>query len=214
MDNPEAQPVCYTIGHSNHDQWRFIRLLHDHGITCVVDVRSAPYSRHNPQFNRETIKTTLESAGIAYLFLGDSLGARQTAPELLYPGTGMVDFKQVRATKTFQAGIDRVVDGLGKGYNIALMCAEKDPFDCHRFVLVSYALLKKGVRVLHILADGGIIANEQLEERLLKNYQPNAGQPSLFDKPKTRADLLEECYDRRNRDMGYRLPGDSTTSVS
>ena len=206
MDGSEIQSVCHTIGHSNHEPEHFIRLLQQHGITCVVDVRSAPYSRHNPQFNRDTIKTTLQSTGIAYVFLGDRLGARQTAPEFLYPDGRMVDFNKVRAYDAFQTGIARIIKGLHEGYSLALMCAEKDPFDCHRFVLVSYALSKKGIQVRHILADGETILNEDLEERLLATYKINFQQASLFEKPKARADALEECYDRRNRDIGYIIP--------
>jgi uncharacterized protein (DUF488 family) len=204
--NSTEQLSCFTIGHSNHDKEHFIGLLRQHGITCVADVRSSPYSRHNPQFNREAIKASLQSSGIGYVFLGDQLGARQTAPELLYPGSRMVCFEKVRATEAFQAGIARVITGLREGCQLALMCAEKDPFDCHRFVLVSYGLSKKGIKVRHILANGDIISNEALEEQLLASHKLHFHQPSLFEKPKTRAEALEECYDRRNRDIGYILP--------
>ena len=213
MDDAEKKPVCSTIGHSNHEPQYFIRLLRQHGITCVVDVRSSPYSRHNPQFNREAIKAALQSDGIAYVFLGDRLGARQTAPELLFPGGRMVDFKKVRASEGFKSGIDRVIKGLQQGCQPALMCAEQDPFDCHRVVLVSYALSKKGIRVVHILAGGETVSQESLEERLLATYETNFQQAALFEKPKTRADALNECYDRRNRDIGYTLPGDSPLSA-
>ncbi len=200
------QLSCFTVGHSNHEQHHFIRLLRQHGITGVADVRSSPYSRHNPQFNREAVKSTLHDSGIAYVFLGDCLGARQTAPEFLYPGMVKVEFKKVRASENFQAGIERVVQGMQKGYRLSLMCAEKDPFDCHRFVLVSYALAKRGIRLRHILADGHTIGHEALEERLLAHYKKDLQQPSLFDKPHTRAEALELCYDLRNRDIGYSLP--------
>ena len=201
-----AQLPCYTVGHSNHEQQHFIRLLQQHGITAVADVRSSPYSRHNPQFDREAIKKTLHDGRIAYVFLGDLLGARQTAPEFLYQGTTQVEFKKVRVSESFQTGIDRVIQGMQKGYRLSLMCAEKDPFDCHRFVLVSYALAKKGLRLRHILADGSIIEHEDMDKRLLAHYKKNLRQPSLFNWPQTRAEALELCYDLRNRDIGYRLP--------
>jgi hypothetical protein len=143
--------------------------------------------------------------------LGDRLGARQAAPELRYPGSSLVDFKKVRATAAFPAGIDQVIEQVRRGHRLALLCAEKDPFDCHRFVLVSYALAKRCVAVSHILAGGETVSNELLEEKLLATCKINFQQPCLFDKPGTRADALEQCYDRRNRDIGFCVPSQSET---
>ncbi len=77
---------CYSIGHSNHSIDAFVRMLLAHGVNCAVDVRSAPDSRRQPQFNRESIKTDLKLADIRYLYLGDSLGARHSKPSVLHPG--------------------------------------------------------------------------------------------------------------------------------
>ncbi len=199
-------PTCYTIGHSNHEAGAFISLLWQHGITCVADVRSAPYSSRNPQFNREAIQARLLEAATTYVYLGDSLGARQTGPGLLYPDGRTVNFKKVRETEAFRNGIQRVLRGVREGYRIALMCAEKDPFACHRFMLVSPALAGHGIQLRHILADGAIVMQQQLEEKLLEAHAPDWRQSSLFTTPLTRAEALAEAYDRRNREFGHRLP--------
>lgn len=202
-------PICFTIGHSNHETGAFISLLRLHGITCVADVRSSPFSRRNPQYNREAIQARLAQDVISYVYLGDSLGARQTGPGLLYSDGRTVNFQKVRETDTFREGIYRVLKGLREGYRIALMCAEKDPFECHRFMLVSPALAGHGIQLRHILADGGIITQQQLEESLLEAHAPDWRQSSLFKNPLTRAEALTEAYDRHNREFGYSLPKDA-----
>jgi len=172
-------------------------------LTAPVDVRSAPYSRRNPRFNRETIKRFLSSCGITYVFMGDLLGARYSGTALFFEGTRMVDFSKVRATGSFKRGIDRLCDGIAGGHRIALMCAEKDPFDCHRFVLVSPALAQRGIEVTHILADGSLVPNAVLEDRLLEKYSIRYHQKPLFETPRTREQALAVAYERRNRDIGY-----------
>ena len=165
-------PTCYTIGHSNHTIEKFIKLLKQNSIDCLIDVRSSPYSRHVPQYNKENLERDLKSHEIRYIFMGQELGARHTATDLLFPEGG-VDFSKVRDTQSFKQGILRVIDGIGKGFKIALMCAEKDPMDCHRFALVSYALRESGISVWHILEDGTAISNEDLEVLLLKKQRKN-----------------------------------------
>jgi uncharacterized protein (DUF488 family) len=203
MSRDNNQLICYTIGHSTHETEALLRLLQKNNIDSVVDVRSSPYSRYNHQYNKETIKADLQKNGFTYVFMGDLLGARYSDPALFFNETYMVDFKKVRETDNFKKGIERVINGINRGHNIALMCAEKDPFDCHRFVLVSYALTKKSITVQHILETGETILNEQLEEKLLSEYAINYNQMSLFDKRKTQDAAVEEGYEKRNRDIGY-----------
>ncbi len=193
---------CYSIGHSNHSIDTFVRMLLAHGVNCAVDVRSAPYSRRQPQFNRESIKTDLQLADIRYLYLGDSLGARHSKPSVLTP-EGRVDFSRVRLMPAFQAGIDRVIRGIKKGLRIALMCAERDPFDCHRFVLVSRELAGRGVRVEHILSPDRAVSQEELEQRLLQKYGLNHYQPGLFELPRQKNELLAQAYGLRSSDIAY-----------
>lgn len=200
--------VCYTIGHSNHTTEKFVQLLLQHKIGCLADVRSSPYSQHVPQFNKEVLEKELKKANILYLFLGKELGARYTDPQLQFDDGG-VDFEKVRKTSSFKGGIERIVSGINKGFKIALMCTEKDPLDCHRFILVSYALKLAGVNVVHILEDGSTVPNESIEERLLQKQKKNTNQPSLFDDPEKISRLkearLEEAYRERNIDIAYRV---------
>lgn len=143
--------TIYTIGHSTHSIARLIELLRAHSITAVCDVRSKPYSRLNPQFNREALKSALAGASIQYVFLGAELGARSEDPECYC--NGQVQFDLLAKTELFKAGIQRVISGAGK-YRVALLCAEKEPLDCHRTILVSRVLSESGVLVKHIHSDG------------------------------------------------------------
>ena len=195
--------ICYTIGHSTHPETTFLELLRKHKIDCIVDVRSSPYSKYNPQFNKDNIKHLLKSNGVIYVFMGDLLGARHNDPSLFFKNTLMVNFSKARNTEKFKKGIERVIDGINKGHHLALMCAEKDPFDCHRFVLISYALSKNGIDINHILSNGSIISNSDLEHKLLNKYKTNDQQRELFEAPKTKADAIEEAYKKRNTDIGY-----------
>lgn len=187
---------CRTIGHSTHTIERFIDLLKQNGVDCIVDVRSSPYSRFADQFNREMLQAALKLSGIAYLYMGDALGARYEEPELLFED-GKVDFEAVRRTQTFREGLQRLLDGMEKGYAIALMCSEKEPFDCHRFVLVSKALTDRGVSVSHILPDK-TVDHHELEERLFVKYKIQ--RHDLFNSEK---ENLEKVYRLRNKDIAY-----------
>ena len=153
-----------TIGHSIHALDAFIALLRRHDVSAVADVRSAPYSRFNPQFNREPLAEALAAAGIRYVFLGRELGGRSDDPACY--ADGRIRYERLAATESFRGGLDRVVDGAAK-YRVALMCAEKEPLDCHRTLLVSRALDEQGVDVAHIHADGGLEPHQAAMDRLL-----------------------------------------------
>lgn len=157
-------PAVYSVGHSNHDINTFIGLLKRHDISAIADVRSHPYSRFVPQYSRESLKASLTSAGISYVFLGKELGARSDNPECYLHGR--VQYDRLAKQSVFNAGIQRVTEGMNR-YRIALMCAEKDPLDCHRALLVGRALFDKGVPVNHIHANATLESHEQLESRLL-----------------------------------------------
>jgi uncharacterized protein (DUF488 family) len=158
----QERAIVYTIGHSNHPVARFIELLRGAGITAVADVRSIPHSRRWPQFGRARLERSLAETDIAYVYLGAELGGRPGDPSLL--SDGKPDYGRMAATPAFAAGLDRVVDGAQR-YRIALMCAEREPLECHRFLLVSPHLLQRGVAVRHILADGTIEPNEITQGR-------------------------------------------------
>jgi len=157
--------LIHTIGHSDHDTAAFIALLHQHDITLVADVRSQPYSRWTPQFNREILARDLEKAGVAYVHLGDALGGRPSDPTMYDPGQERPDYRRVEQTDAYQAGIDRLLD-LARAERVAVMCSEGDHRQCHRHLLVTQTLLARGVRVLHIQPDGRTVEGELVARQL------------------------------------------------
>jgi uncharacterized protein (DUF488 family) len=156
--------TLYTVGHSNHAIEKFIGLLTANGITAVADVRSRPFSRRHPQFNKERLASALTQHGIAYVFLGKELGARSEDPSCYE--NGKVQYPRLAATPAFKAGIERVLAGAAK-FRVTLMCAEKEPLDCHRTLLVSRALESAGASIAHILADGSVESQEETMSRLI-----------------------------------------------
>ena len=115
-----------------------------------------------------------------------------------------MNFEKVRLTDTFKEGLARLEGLVQENHRMALMCAEKDPFDCHRFLLICPELIKKDFEILHILSSGGaLMSNTALEERLLARYAPDARQLELFSRPLSRNEALVWAYEKRNRDIGH-----------
>ena len=159
-----THPEVLTIGHSTHSIDQFCDLLLAHEVTAIADVRSAPYSRYQPEFNREALHQSLTDRNIAYVFLGRELGARPSDPGLYEDGR--VQFRRLADTKVFRTGLDRVLQGAER-YRLALMCAEKEPLDCHRTLLVGRELEARGASLFHILADGRLETSAEAMSRLL-----------------------------------------------
>ena len=191
----ESSGSVLTIGHSTHTVEDLGALLQRHDATAVADVRSAPYSRFNPQFNREPFAEALEAEGIRYVYLGDSLGGRSDDPACYEDGR--IHYDRVAATESFKLGVARVVDGAAR-YRIALMCAEKEPLDYHRTLLVSRALDEQGVDVAHIHAGGGLEPHAEAMDRLLDNL--NLPRGDLYG---TREELIATAIDRQARRVAY-----------
>lgn len=156
--------TIYTVGHSNHLIEKFLNLLTGNGITAIADVRSRPFSRRHPQFNKDRLAAKLAEHGITYLFLGKALGARSDDPS--HYEAGKVQYSRLAATALFKSGTERVLEA-AKKHCLALMCAEKEPLDCHRTLLVARALEATGASILHILSDGSIEAQPQTMSRLI-----------------------------------------------
>ena len=187
----------FTIGHSNHSLDAFLALLRMHGIEAVADVRSAPYSRYNPHFNRKALTSALEEAGIAYVFLGGELGGRPADPSL-YDADGRVRYDLVARTASFDDGIGRVL-GLARDRRVALLCAEKEPLDCHRTLLVARALVERGVAVEHILADGSVEDHGATMDRLVAAHKLPTGGDML----RSRDEVVSEALDRQAGKRAY-----------
>ncbi len=190
--------ILYTIGHSNHTINNFIGLLERHKINMVVDVRSAPYSRYCSQFNKNDISSSLEAVNIQYMFLGRKLGARPDVPEC-YEG-GCVNFKRIAERKEFKDGLGLLLEGIEK-HHIALMCAEKEPLECHRTVLICRKLKEHNLSIKHILEDGRIEDHHDTERRLVKMLKI---EPTLFEPGKKESDLIEQAYDQQSQNISHR----------
>lgn len=200
--------IVFTIGHSTHNIDDFIGLLKKFKINCLVDVRSQPYSKFAPQFNKDAIISKLTSEQILYIYFGKELGARHTERSLLDESSKKVDFDKVRKSANFQQGIQRLKKTLDFGYTIVLMCSEAEPFDCHRFSMISYQL-REEVEVNHILKDGNLKENGALEKQLLEKY--NKKLCPLFD---TEEEQIEKAYRFRGKDIAFSSKDDSEVLVA
>ncbi len=155
-----------TIGHSNHSLEKFIALLEDNGVMLLVDVRTAPYSRYNPQFNKENLEAVLPQREIQYAHAGKYLGGRPSDP-LCYksralPAEGTdylheVDYPEVMKRSWFIKGIERLLE-LADEQTTAIMCSEENPAECHRHHLIAKYLIaeRPEVDVRHIRGDGSV----------------------------------------------------------
>lgn len=189
----ERAPI-WTVGHSNHDVAWFLRLLQRERIEFVVDVRSYPYSRHAPQFNREPLERALRSAGIGYVFLGEALGGRPSRGEH-YDDDGHALYGLMAQEPDFVAAVERVRAG-ARSYRLALLCSEADPRECHRRLLVGRVLTRADVELRHILRDGSVMTEESVPV-------PD-GAPTLF------GDNAAQWRSTRSVSHRRRLSGSST----
>ena len=159
--------MILSLGHSNHPIGKFIALAKGADVDAVIDIRSIPASRFCPQYNRANFEKSLKDAGIGYLWLGDALGGKQNGPKLpnvKSSGGQMPDYSVMARVGAFQNGIDQLL-AEAKDKRVALVCAERDPKDCHRFHLVGKFLARKKIAVDHILMDGRIETQEQVAAR-------------------------------------------------
>jgi uncharacterized protein (DUF488 family) len=191
--------VLYTIGHSNHTVEQFVALLKSHKVSVVADVRSAPYSRYCPHFDREELAAVLGQEGIGYVFLGKELGARPD-DAACYEG-GRVSFRRVAARQAFRDGLERLRAGMAR-HCIALMCAEKEPLECHRTILVCRHLDGADVGIEHILEDGTTEDHRAAGRRLAKMLKVER---TLFEPNLTEQELVERAYDQQAERIACRV---------
>jgi uncharacterized protein (DUF488 family) len=155
-------PIVFTIGHSNQTTEEFLDLLRQHSIDVVVDVRSSPFSRFVPQFNKREVQAAVREAGFQYVYLGRELGGRPDIDSDLIDDEGHAMYGLIAETDEFLTGIRRLCEGISR-YRVAMMCSEEDPTDCHRRLLVSRVLiLDHGMDVRHIRGDGRIDGEDDL----------------------------------------------------
>jgi uncharacterized protein (DUF488 family) len=190
----EARAIL-TVGHSTHTIEEFLRLLQQHAVTAVADVRSSPFSKFAKQFNKDSLRSALKENGIRYAFLGHELGARSTDPECYV--NGKVQYARLARNVPFRSGLTRILQGTDTE-RVALMCTERDPLDCHRTILVAHELVSQGVAVAHILADGSVETHDATMLRLLdKLGMPHS---DLF---RSTSQLIKEALEKQEKRIAF-----------
>ena len=185
-----------SIGHSNIPAERFVAMLQGAGVGAVADVRSVPLSRHFPWFSKNNLSARLAAEGISYLALGDSLGGRPQDDSLYREG--VADYEAMARQPKFLGGLDQVLETAARA-RVCLMCAEREPLDCHRCLLVAPKLAERGLSIGHILHDGTIEPHAATEERLLALDAKDHG---LFAAGQSKQ--LAAAYRRRAQAVAYR----------
>ncbi len=191
-----SKPTIFTVGHSTLEIKAFMSLLQQHGIKAVADVRSSPYSQHNPQFNREALQASLRTAAIHYVFLGDELGARRSESDCYV--NGQAEYDRIAGTPAFKRGLKRLSDGATR-MRVALVCAEKDPLECHRAILICRHLKRSIPSISHILSGGSLETHEQMEDRLLGQFKLASG--DLF---RNGEEMLNAAYERQGKRIAHK----------
>lgn len=187
--------IVYTIGHSNGTAGHLLALLDQHSITAVADVRSRPYSRFNPQFNREALACALRNSGGKYVFLGHELGARSEDPACYRDGRAQ--YALIAQTPLFALGIERLLAEM-ENFRVAILCAEKEPLSCHRSILIARYLHERSIRVRHVLEDGSLEDHDALLLRLLALH--GIQENHLFH---TKDELVAIAYEKQAEEIEF-----------
>ena len=190
----------FTIGYATKSIHTYTDQLKYHGVNVVVDIRSVPYSKVFHDYNRETLRKTLRKEGVRYIDLGKELGPRSKDP-CHYNEENQVQFDRLMDSDLFKSGIQRLFEGLEKGFTIALNCAEKNPATCHRSLLVGWSLKHQYQHELeHILHDGALRSQSDLEYQLMALTNTSE---DLFTNENQ---ALQLAYDRQCAAFAYRIP--------
>lgn len=200
---PQNGPrALFTVGHSILDFANFAALLKDHGVELVADVRTVPQSARWPHFSQPAFEKLLQAEHLDYLFLGDELGGRPDDADAYRPD-GLVDYKARRKSYACQAGLMRLWKEMDNRL-VALMCAEEDPLECHRFLMICPELTKLGANPLHIRKGSRIETQEAAENRLLAatGFEAVAAN-TLF--PEARTEALENAYRLQAEKFAFRV---------
>ena len=171
MDHKQIIPI-YTVGYGKRTIRELIAVLQQYQIAFLIDVRSKPYSRYQPDFNQRTLNAYLQADGIRYLFMGDVLGG--LPDDAACYSDGKVDYEKVKAAAFYQGGIGRIQTAFQQQHRIALMCSEGKPETCHRSKLIGASLAAQNIPVAHI------DENAQLQTQADIMHRLTAGQLSLF----------------------------------
>ena len=192
----------FTIGYATFNIDDFIEILKSHKISHLIDVRSNPVSEYYQDYNSFNLEPELKQHNIIYENLALEFGARQENKEFFSEG-GFVDFEKFTQSDQFKKGLAKIKKGLELGYNFVLMCAEKDPINCHRSIMIGYAMQKNGIEVLHIMHDGQLQPQGEIDKILLELYFSDRNQLNLFIKSSDEQELIEQAYKKQNAKIGY-----------
>ncbi len=193
----------YTIGYSAFDVRQMTDVLSTYGINLIIDVRSLPYSTYYPDYNKEALERFLKENSIYYRNYAQEFGAQQMEKQF-FADEGFLDFELFAKSDRFLHGFKKIQANIDKNYTISLMCAEKDPAECHRSIMITRVFAKSGFFIKHILHDGKIETQDSMEHRLLDKYFPNRNQLTLFEDELSDADLIMRAYRLRNSEIGFR----------
>ena len=196
----------FTIGYAGFEIENFIKVLKEHHINSLIDVRSSPFSKFHSDYNKPLLHKTLHERGIIYRNYNREFGARQEN-KMYYPN-GYLDFSMFTRSRMFIEGMEKIIKAIPLGYRFVLMCSEKDPITCHRTIMVGKAFSDKGVSINHILSDGHIITQSDIETRLLDMYYPDRDQLTLFGEQLSIEEMIKNCYRFQNEKIGYRIDND------
>ncbi len=192
--------LLYSIGYATKSIENYIEQLHQYNIDVVADIRSVPYSKVFHDYHQEALQAKLSAARIRYVYLGAELGPRSKNPAH-YNDHNQVQFDRLMQSDLFTQGVNRLQNGINKGFTIALTCAEKDPAICHRSLLVGWYLNHQhNLNIRHILHEGPIETQENLEQRLMQVTH------IIPDMLTTENEARAQAYRQQCLDYAYIIP--------
>lgn len=163
----------FSIGHGGRTMDVLVEQLRRLEVSYLIDVRSSPYSRFQPEFSRAPLSAQLDLHQVRYVFMGDLLGGRPDDRDC-YDAEGKVDYQRCRTKPFFLRGIERLLTAYTKGMRVCMLCSEGKPWECHRSKLVGWVLQEHSVDVEHVLPDGSLRTQDQVIQQL------TSGQGDLF----------------------------------
>ena len=169
------QSTIYSIGHGNKSIKDFIEELKSFNIEYLIDVRSKPYSKWNPDFNQETLSSILKNSNIIYVYLGNLLGGLPQDRKC-YNEEGKILYDIVKDQPYFQEGLQRLITANEKKLKIAVMCSETNPSECHRSKLIGQQLLAHNISMNHIIC----IGKSKIQVQVIAELTKGEGTIDLF----------------------------------
>lgn len=192
----------FTIGYSGFAIENFVETLKKYSINCLIDVRSNPHSAYFKDYNKNNLSRILHKNKIIFRNYANEFGAMQSDKNFFTDGA--LDFEKFSASEQFLNGINKIVKGMELGYKFVLMCAEKNPVNCHRSILIARKFHELGYIVKNILADGNFITQVEVEKILQDKFFPDRNQLSLFEEI-SETEMIRESYRKQNFEIAYRV---------